>query len=243
MFLVIEEANQLTPVEMVKGECKLLDEVVVRDGERKKMLAGGKESEKFIVAHLTLAGAWPELPYNQYLVNMVLAGVRAGQQTTEPLRKYFDLDCLVTDDDRFVTMFMPTASAGAITRTPMDNLAYRGRVSEIRNAINALEQDIGEAHMKRVFNSTYRDQQGDDAFQRLHYLQLWQSFDEAGSAFLLLHGQDVRYSNNVVAGQKTPGELRDYRNEVAHWGINRIDGNYLADLQRTINELIRHNYF
>ena len=243
VFLVIEEVNQLTPVEMVKGECSILDEVVVRDGERKRLLVGGREGSKFIVAHLTHAGAWPELPYNQHLVNMILAGVRAGQQTTQPIRKYFDLDCLVTDDGRYVTMFTLTASAGLIARTPMDNFAYRERVSEIRNAICAMEQDIGEAHMKRVFNSMYRDDYGDDAYQRLHYLQLWQSFEEAGSKFLLLHGQDIRYSTNVVGGQRTPGELRDYRNEVAHWGINKIDMNYLANLQRTINELIRHNYF
>ena len=66
----------------------------------------------------------------------------------------------------------------------MNNLAYRGRVSEIRNAISVLEEDIGEAHMKMIFNSSYRDQLANYDFQRLHYLQSWQSFQEAGSKFL-----------------------------------------------------------
>ncbi|MCY3992711.1 MAG: hypothetical protein OXF50_15915 [Caldilineaceae bacterium] len=243
VFLVIEESNQLTPVNMLNGECSLLDEVVVRDGEKRQYLVGGREGEKFIAATLTVGGSWPELPNNQHLVNMILAGIRAGQEATRPIRKYLDLSCLVTDDGQFVTMLTPRATGGVDTSTTMNNLAYRVRASEIRSAISALEQDTGKAHMKRVFNSTYRDQEGNDDFQRLHYLQLWQSFHEAGSRFLLLHGQDVRDSTDVVAGRRTPEELRDYRNEIAHWGINKIDGNYLADLQRTINELIRHNYF
>ena len=41
VFLVIEEFNQLTPVEMVKGECSIADEVVVEDGEKVPMLVGG----------------------------------------------------------------------------------------------------------------------------------------------------------------------------------------------------------
>ena len=33
VFLVTEEYNQLTPVEMVKGECSISDTVIVEDGE------------------------------------------------------------------------------------------------------------------------------------------------------------------------------------------------------------------
>ena len=57
VFLVIEEVSQLTPVEMVKGECRILDEVVVRDGEIRQNLVGGRENERFLVATLTDAGA------------------------------------------------------------------------------------------------------------------------------------------------------------------------------------------
>ena len=81
VFLVIEESNQLTPVEMVKGECSISDEVAVRDGEKVPILVGGREGKQFITAWATVDGAWPELPNNQLLVNMILAGVRAGQET------------------------------------------------------------------------------------------------------------------------------------------------------------------
>ena len=50
---------------------------------------------------------WPEIPNNQLMVNMVLAGVRAGRQTVDPIRKHVDQECLVTDDGRYV-MMMPS---------------------------------------------------------------------------------------------------------------------------------------
>ena len=44
MYLVVEESNQLPPVEMVNGECYIADEVIVVDGERIQLApAAGKE--------------------------------------------------------------------------------------------------------------------------------------------------------------------------------------------------------
>ena len=97
----------MTPVEMVKGECSISDEIVVEDGEKVPMLVGGREGEEFITASPTIDGAWPKLPNNQQLVNMILAGVRVGQQTADPIRKYVDQNCLVTDDGRFVVICVP----------------------------------------------------------------------------------------------------------------------------------------
>ena len=243
VFLVIEEFDQLAPVEMNKGECSISDEVVVRDGEKVPMLVGGREGEKFIFACATVDGAWPELPNNQQLVNMILAGVRVGQQAEQPIPKYLDMDCLVTDDGRFVTMIRPTITGGVSLVTPMDTAAYRARVSEIREAVSAMEQDIGAPHMALLINSMYRDEYGDDAYQRLQYLQLWQSLAEAGPRWLNYQGNDIRHDNVVMAGKKTLQELTEYRNDIAHWWTDTIDGNFLADLQRTINELIRRKYF
>ena len=243
VYLVIEESNQLTPVAMVKGECSISDEIVVRDGKKVPILVGGREGEQFITAWATIDGAWPELPNNQQLVNMILAGVRAGQQTPDPIRNYLDENGLVTDDGRFVEMVRPTMSARVSTATPMDATAYRDRASEIRKAIAAIEQDIGAPHMALLVNSMYRDDYKDDAYQRLQYLQLWQSLVEAGEKYLGHQGKSIRYDNIVVSGKKTLLELTEYRDDIAHWWTDTIDENFLADLQRTINELIRRKYF
>ncbi len=243
VFLVIEESNQLTPVEMVKGECSMSDEIVVEDGEQVPMLVGGREGEEFIIASPTIDGAWPELPNNQQLVNMILAGVRVGQKTPDPIGKYVDQNCLVTDDGRFVVMMRPTASVRLSKVTPMDTTAYRGRASDIRRAIAAMEQDIGAPHMALLVNSMYRDEYKDDAYQRLQYLQLWQSLQDAGRKYLNYQGKSIKHDKVVVAGKKTLQELTDYRDDIAHWWTDTIDENFLADLQRTINELVSRKYF
>ncbi len=53
----------------------------------------------------------------------------------------------------------------------------------------------------------------------------------------------VREDDVVVAGNKTLRELTEYRDDIAHWWTDTIDKNFLADLRRTINELIRRRYF
>ena len=242
VLIVIEESNQLTPAKMTKGECNIWSETFLKDGEEVPRLVGGRAGEEFITAWATLDGAWPEVPNNLHLVNMVLAGVRAGQDTSEPIRKCLDQECLVTDDDRFVVMMRPTMSARASTATPMDATAYRDRIAEIRRAIAALKQDIGAPHMALLVNSMYSDEYKDDGYQRLQYLQLWQSLSEAARPFLGYSG-NVRDDKVVLAGSKTLEELKDYRDDIAHWWTDSIDENYLADLRRTINELIRRKYF
>ena len=243
VFLVIEEFSQLTPVEMFKGECSIWDEIVVRDGKKVPMLIGGREGEQFLTAWATTDGAWPKLPNNQHLVNMILAGVRSGQQTADPIRKYLDRNGLVTDDGRFVGMCRPTVSARASTATPMDTTAYRDRANEISRALAAMEQDISAPHMTLLVNSMYRDDYKDDAYQRLQYLQLWQSLVDAGRKYLGYQGRSIRYDNKVVAGTKTLLELTEYRDDIAHWWTDTINENFLADLQQTTNELIRRKYF
>ena len=242
VYLVIEEFNQLAPVVMNNGECSISDEVVVRNGEKVPALLGGREGEQFITAWATTDGAWPELPNNVQLVNMILAGVRVGQQTPDPIRQYLDSKGLVTDDGRFVVMMQPTMSARASIATPMASAAYRGRLSEIRRGIATLQQDMGAPHMALLINSMYRDDYNDDAYQRLRYLQLWQSLSETGRKYLSYLG-DIREDKVVVAGKKTLLELKDYRDDIAHWWTDTIDENFLADLQRTINELIHRRYF
>ena len=120
VFIVVEEMEQLTPVAMTKGECWIFDEVLERDGEKVPMLVGGREGMKFLTAWHTSDGAWPELPNNQLSVNLVLAAVRAGQETPDPIRRHLDVNNLVTDDGRCVSMTRATMSARVSTSKDMD---------------------------------------------------------------------------------------------------------------------------
>ena len=242
VFVVIKEDNELAPVEMINGECCLFDEVLVRNGEKMPALIGGREGEQFITAWATVDGVWPELPSNQQLVNLILAGVRVGQQMSEPIRKYVDEECLVTDNGRFVAMMPPaTVSARLGTAKAMDTKAYRAKASEIKKAIAAMEPDVTTPHMALLINSMYSDEYKDDAYHRLQYLRLWESLSEARKKCLNYQGS--MNGNVVIAGNKTLEELNQYRDAIAHWRTDTIDENFLADLQRTINELMRRRYF
>ena len=237
VFLIIEEFNQLKPVPMVKGECNTWDEMMGRDGERVSRLKGGRENEQFIAAWATADGAWPELPNNQQVVNMILAGVRARQGTLGPIRKYLASDCLVTDDGRFVAMMRLSASARLSLATEMDSTAYRDSISEIARGIAAINQDIGTAHLALLVNSMYIDERKDDAYERLHYLRLWQSLVETREKHLGYQGT-IRNDSVILAGRHSLEELTEYRDKVAHWWTDSIDQEALADLQRTINKLL-----
>ena len=104
-FVVIEEDNELVPpVPMVKGECGLVDEVLEEDGKRVPLLVGGRAGERFIYAQHSSDGEWPQLPLDTRLVNLILAAVRVGQHTSDPIAKYVDQSCLITDGGQFVVM-------------------------------------------------------------------------------------------------------------------------------------------
>ena len=170
-------------------------------------------------------------------------GLRVAQETPDPIRNYVEQDCLVTDDGRFVAMVPPvTISARLGTAKAMDTKAYRAKASEIKKAIAAMEPDVAAPHMALLINSMYSDEYKDDAYQRIQYLRLCQSLAEVGETGLNYQG-NIRQDNVAVAGKKTLRELTNYRDDIAHWWTDTIDENFLADLQRTIYELMRRRYF
>ena len=241
MFLVIEAYSDLTPVEMTNGECCISDEVIVEDGRNIPILVGGRANERFITAWNTVDGAWPTIPSNQSTVNLILAAVRVAQQTFNPIRKHVDESCLVTDDGRYVTMIRPTISARGETAIKMDTTVCISRAVEIRSAIAKMENESTKPYMALLVDSMYRDEHKDDPYQRLFYLRLWQSMVDAGKKCLSYQG-NIREDKIVVAGKRTLRELTEYRNDIAHWWTDNIDENYLADLLRTVNELIHRKY-
>ena len=242
VYLIVEEQNALSPVNMTNGECSILDEVQERDGQMSANLVGGREGKTFIVAWHAVGGSWPTIPDNQDLVDMILAAVRAGQDSSEPIRRYVDTSCLVTGDGRYVATIRPTASAKLSTAKNMDSKSYREKVLQIRNAIAAMKPDITVPHIALLVNSMYRDEYKDDAFERLHYLRLWESLSEAGEKHLGYSG-NIRDDSEIIAGNKSLRELKQYRNDIAHWWTDTSDEGILADLQRTVNELLRRRYF
>lgn len=240
-YLVVEEQNKLSPVTMSNGECMTFEEVQEKDGKQIPLLTGGRKGEQFIAALHGVGGVWPELPDNEDIVNMILAAVRVGHDTTDPICKYIDQSCLVTEDGRFVSMIPPgNISARLSSITSMDACTYRKRVLEIRKAIDKMKPDLKIPHIQLLVDSMYRDEYKDDAFDRLHYLRLCQSLEEAKK--YLDYNVDVRTDSNIVAGNKPLNKLVDYRDNIAHWWVGESDEEFLVNLQKTINQLVRQKY-
>ena len=68
-------------------ECALSHEVAYRNGKRIPLLNGGRDNEKFILAMQTSDGKWPEVPSNEQTVNVILAAVRASQNSHDEISK------------------------------------------------------------------------------------------------------------------------------------------------------------
>ena len=98
-----------------------------------------------------------------------------------------------------------------------------------------------ESHpsLNELFEALIFDKIDDDGESRLWYLRLWQAIEEAKG---LLGYPQLWNSDIVIAGQKTPRELNEYRNNIAHWYTGRMEFQFFADLQRTAMELLRRKY-
>ena len=244
VFVVIEDSSEVTPVRMDKGECCIWDEVRMSEGELQPVLVGGRAGKQFITAWATADGNWPEVPENQHYVNMILAAVRVEQETEGPIRKHLEQSCFVTDDGRFVDTLWPTMSARGATAMQLDERVYKEKARRIRKAITRLEPDMQTAHIALLINAMYADEYKDDTYNRLQYLRLWQSLSEAYKKHLGYSGRDaINEDKTIIAGKKTLEELTKYRNDIAHWWTGSIDEEYLSDIVRTINELLRRKYF
>ena len=79
----------------------------------------------------------------------------------------------------------------------------------------------------------------DDDHLRLSYLRLWQALEDAKNH---LDQPQLLNERQVIAGHRSPKELKDYRNDIAHWETGKIDRSYLDDLQHTAMELLRRKY-
>ena len=243
-YLVVEELNKVSPLVLDRG-CSSLDEVAYQDGQCTPLLIGGRENERFIVAYETSDGAWPDIPRNEQTVNMILTTTRAFQDGDQEIRKHVDQICLISDEDQYVCpMSAGFASARADVVRNLDADGFRETAARIRAAASLMDADLRLEHIELLVNALYWDDYKDDDFRRLHYLSLWQSLSESRRklGYAAPKGKPID-DHTILAGSLSIAKLTRYRHEIAHFWTGSIDGNYLAGIYRTINELIRRKYF
>ena len=244
-YLVIEEFHRLPPLTLDRG-CASLDEVRYENGKPIPLINGGREHARFIIAFETSDGPWPDIPRDEQTINMILAATRAYQDAHDEIRKHIHQSCLVTDDDKFVcTMSAGFGSARADSVRPLDADAFRETAESLRAAVSRMEADLTSEHIALLINALYWDDYKDDDFRRLHYLSLWQSLSESRRKLGYTPPSPktkLEKDPTVVGGTLSLEALTRYRDDIAHCWTGSIDGNYLANIYRTINELLRRRY-
>ncbi|MDE2822791.1 MAG: hypothetical protein OXK79_04730 [Chloroflexota bacterium] len=245
-YIVVEESHSLPPMVLDRG-CIALDEIGYEDGKPLPVLTGGRAGERFILAFETSDGSWQNIPREEQTVKMILAAIRASQDAHDEIRKHVDQSCLVTDDDRFVCSMaagFSTVRLGVVR--PLDANAFRETALSLGTAVARMEADQTSEHIELLVNALYWDDYKDDDFRRLHYLSLWQSLSESRKKLGYRPPSPktkLAEDPTVVGGTFSLAALTNYRDDIAHFWTGNIDGNYLANMYRTINELLRRRYF
>lgn len=236
LFLVIEESICLPPTTLDRGECFITNEY--QDGV--EIIEGGRPGKRALTLVKTADGAQPEFKASMEMVNVVLAAVKIEQDTTDPIKELYRCCCFVDEKGNAVYSLSPTMSARVSLISRLRESYIHDKAPRIERMIETMigtsESDL---HLKELFESLRLDATECDNTLRLWYLRLWQVVDDLKR---FLDYPDLWNSPNTIAGKKTPKELKDYRNHIAHWWTGKMEFQYLVDLQRTTMELLRKKY-
>ena len=236
LFLVIEQNSEIDPTELSDGQCFMVDEV--RDG--KVVIPGGREGEKALVAVRTVHDPWPDYPSDMGRVDIVLAAAKSVQNVTGSIRQLYACSCFVSSEGKavYIRDYTTTTSASGSTTSPLTPDALEDKASRIRAMLENMMKE-SELSAEELFDSMVLGETMDDDYLRFRYLRLWQALEDAKKH---LGQPNLLNENQVIAGNRSPKDLKDYRNDIGHWHTGRIDHTYLSDLQYTAMELLRRKY-
>ena len=234
LFLVIEEFSEFTPTVLSRDQCFTIDEV--RDGEA--MIEGGREGKRAILAFRALGCPWPDFQPEMYHVNVALAAVKAVHNVAGHIAQLHGCSCFVTDKQEAVYTLNPTMSARAVVVSPVTTQELEQRATRIGTMLRNMMSE-SEPAMAELFDSMVLDKTTDDGYLRLTYLRLWQAVEDARKH---LGRPGLLNERQVIAGNRVPTDLKEYRNAIAHWHTGRIDHSFLSDLEYTTMELLRRKY-
>ena len=230
LFVVIEEYAEVPPTVLNKGECFMIDEGHIK---------GGKEGERALVASRAIDGSWPDFHADMSVVNVVLAAVKMEQSVTSHIEELYNGSCFVSSEGQAVYIHpSPTISASPETISFLEPSDLRKKADRIEAMLQGMMSD-SEPVAPELFDSILLDKTKDDGYLRLWYLRLWQALEDAKRH---LGYRQLDNLDTVIAGQRTPKELKEYRHDIAHWHTGKIDYAYLSDLQYTAMELLRRKY-
>ena len=235
LFVVIEEYAKVPPTELNSGECFTLDEC--RNG--KAIIEGGREGERALFAVRADDGAWPDFHADMSVVNMVLTAVKVEQNVDRHIEMLCNHSCFVSNEGQAVYSIEASFEGlSLVVQSRLEPSTLRKKADKIGALLQGMMSD-SEPAVSELFDSILLDKTKDDGYLRLWYLRLWQAVEDAKK---YLGSPQLDNIDTVIAGERTPKELKEYRNDIAHWHTGKIDDAYLRDLQYTALELLRRKY-
>ena len=239
MFIVIEQYEHIPPTKLDNGECFRIDEW--RDG--KELVEGGREGKKALLAIRTSNSVWPDFSPDMQGVNTVLAALKVEQDVTQHIEERYSCSCFVSDDGAAVYSFSPTMSVGyggLRVLAPIDATKLEAKVASIRSIHDGIRRDSETIpQVAELAESLLVDKTQDDRYFRLWYLRLWQATVDCKRH---LGEPALEQGQEVLAGKLTPKQLKEYRNNIAHWWTGKVDFSFVTSIQQTVVELLRRKY-
>ena len=235
LFLVIEEYSEISPTVLNIGQCFTINEC--RDGEA--MIEGGREGERALIAFRTVDAPWPDFHADTHVINVVLTAIKVEQNISGHIEELYSCSCFVNSEGHALYTLSPSlgAASGSVM-SRLETLDLYEKAVRIGSMLEAMMSDSEPVAME-VFDSIVLDKTRDDGYLRLWYLRLWEAVEDAKRH---LEEPELLNKEEAIAGKRTPKELKDYRNDIAHWNIGRINYSCLSDLQHTAIELLRRKY-
>ena len=169
---------------------------------------------------------------------MLLAAVRVEQNAIGHVEELYSCSCFVNEKDEAVYVLRFSGSATATVSAPLEGAELEQRSEKIRALTMEMMADSAPV-ARELFDSLIIDKTRDDAHLRLSYLRLWQAVEDARRH---LGQSGLLNEQTAIGGKRSPAELKEYRNQIAHWHTGRVDGSFLSDLQYTAMELLRRKY-
>ena len=233
LFLVIEEFSKFTPTVLSDEQCFMIDEV--RD--KVPLIEGGREGYKAITAFRVSGCPWPELN-SMYSINVVVSAVKTTLYITGHITLLYECSCFVNDRKKVVYTLDPTMSATARLLTPMAPNKLKEKARRIKDMLHTMLSEE-EPTAKELFDAIVLDKTIDDGYLRLAYLRIWEAVDDAKKYL----GEPALWNNTSIGdNRRSPKELKEHRNDIAHWNKGRIDHSCLRDLELTAIDLLRKKY-
>ena len=168
--------------------------------------------------------------------NAVLAAVRITLGLAESFEKVADQVSYRTTDDRWLDLLRLSVSSPEVSKSsPLaaDDLRKKARgIALLTNRLVVQVDSVGAdaAPLRQLLEALQLGPLTDDAYRRLWFLQL--------------HDRCRRFLHSCgrkIMTEKAFGKINNYRNEIAHEGVERIDLRLMQQLQRSTYEVIRRN--